>query len=106
VRHVFHLKEVHVARDADEDVLSDVDLHQNEELVEGSEDVADGAQVNPFDSVYAKQVLVRIRVGLSINYEVPRCDCEDGYYSEDKVGNEEALRLLLEKHFVVSQFVA
>ena len=51
-------------------------------------------------------MLIRIGVGLFVHDEVARSDREDGDDSEDKVGNEEALRLLLKEHFVVSQSVA
>ena len=106
MRHIFLLEDAHVARDTDEDVLRDVDLHQDEELVEGAENVANGTQVDPFSSVHAKQVLHRIGVGLFVQDEVSSSDCENRDDSEDKVANKEALSLLLEKHFVVSQFVA
>jgi len=54
VLHILFLEEAHVAWNADEDVLRDVDLHKDEELVEGAEKVADGAEVDPFFSVHAK----------------------------------------------------
>ena len=44
-------KDAHVSRDSDHDILSDIDLHQNEELVKRAEDIANSAHVDPFITV-------------------------------------------------------
>ena len=45
------LKDAHVSRDSNHHILSDIDLHQNEELVKRAEDIANGAHVYPFVTV-------------------------------------------------------
>ena len=90
-------KETHVARDAHEHVLRDVDLHQYEKLVKSSEHVADGRKVDPLVALHAQQVLVRTRLVLPVDNEVARGDGHDRDEAEDEVSDEQALGLLLEK---------
>ena len=48
------VKDAHVSRDSNHDILSDIDLHQNEELVKSAEDITNRAQVDPFVTIYAE----------------------------------------------------
>ena len=48
------VKDAHVSRDSNHDILSDIDLHQNEELVERAEDITNRAQVDPFVTIDAE----------------------------------------------------
>ena len=41
------IEQVHSARDPDQHILGDVDLHQNQQLVKSAEDVADRGHVDP-----------------------------------------------------------
>lgn len=98
--HVGSLEDSHSSRDSHENVLGDIDLHEDEELVECTKDVTHSAQVDPLGAVDAKQVLHRSLLVLLVDDEVSRGDSEDGNHTEYKVANEEELELLLGHFFV------
>ena len=99
------VKDAHVSWDSNHDILSDIDLHQNEELVERAEDITNRAQVNPFVSVYAEQVLFIALFIRAVDNEVATGHGQQRESAESKVGDEEALRLLQEHFFVVAESV-
>ena len=95
----------HVARDTHEDILSDVDLHQDQELVECAEDVAHNRHVDPLVSVHAQQVLFLLTLLLFVDDEVANCDSGHRDEAKDEVTDHEALGLLLEQLGVVAKLV-
>ena len=46
-------KETHIARDFDKDELGYINLHENQELMKSTKDVADRAHVDPFVAIDA-----------------------------------------------------
>ena len=71
------LEKFHIARDLHDDELGDVDLHEDKQLVKGSEDVADGAKVDPLVAVDTEEMLSGARVALPVHDEVACCYGED-----------------------------
>lgn len=90
---------------ADEDELGDVDLHEDEELMKCTEDVADRGHVDPFVAVEAEKMLVRAWLHLLVNDEVAGGDSKHREHTEEDVGDEEELGLLLEELFVELELV-
>ena len=84
-------EEAHSVGDADQDNLRDVDLHEDEELVESAEDVADARHVDPFVSVQAEQVLAHALHLLPVDDEVAGGDRQDRADAEEDVGTEKEM---------------
>ena len=99
------IKDAHVARDSNHDILSDIDLHQNKELVERAEDITNRAQIDPFITVKAEQVLFVTCLLRAVNDEIADSHCQNWKSAESKVGNEETLWLLHKHLFVVSETI-
>ena len=94
-------EEAHSVGDSDQDNLRDVDLHEDEELVEGAKDVADARHVDPLVSVQAEQVLAHAVDLLPVDDEVAGRDRQDRADAEEDVGTEKESRLVLEEFKVV-----
>ena len=74
-----------VVRDANQDHLRDVNLHEDKDLVQGAEDVSDARHVDPLGTVDAKQMLPRAGHGLPVDDELTCRDCQNGKDSKDEI---------------------
>ena len=74
-----------VVRDANQDHLRDVNLHEDKDLVQGAEDVSDARHVDPLGTVDAKQMLPRAGYGLPVDDELTCRDCQNGKDSKDEI---------------------
>ena len=98
-------EEAHSVGDSDQDNLRDVDLHEDEELVESAEDVADARHVDPLVSVQAEQVLSLALHLLPVDDEVAGGDRQDRADAEEDVGTEKESRLVFEEILVIAKRV-
>ena len=85
------IKDAHIARDSNHDILSDIDLHQDKELVECAKDITNRAQIDPFIAVKAEKVLFVSFCIRTVNDEITASHCQQRKCTENKVGDEEAL---------------
>ena len=74
---VLRVEEAHVARDANQHVLRNVDLHEDKQLVKGAKDIADWGQVDPLVTMHAEQMLVSTGFVLPVDDEVAGGDSEN-----------------------------
>ena len=102
---IFLLEYALVVGDANKDNLRDVDLHEDEELVKGAENIADPRHVDPLVSVQAEQVLSVALNFLPIDDKVASSDSQNGADSEEDVGPEEEPSLRCKELHVVIELV-
>ena len=81
---------------ANEYNLRDVDLHEDEKLMKGAENISDTGHVDPLVSMQAEQVLSVALDFLSIDDEVASGDSQDWADAKEDVGPEEEPSLGLE----------
>ena len=102
---IFLLEHALVVGNANKDNLRDVDLHEDEELVKGAENVADARHVDPLVTVQAEQVLSVALNLLPIDDKVASSYSQNGADSEEDVGPEQESSLRLEELHVVIELV-
>ena len=100
------LEKAHVLRDADEHHDLKVDLHEDEHLVQRSENVALGRNEDPLVPILALDVLFSAWLLLPIYDEEAEADDDDGDGAEDEIADEKAAGLLLEERSIEPQPVS
>lgn len=99
------VEDSHVARNLDQDELSDVDLCEDEQLMASSQAHSSQGQIDPLIASIAQQVLSSFWIVLFVHDQPSSGDTANGDDAEDEIGPEKATCLLLEKLPVVSKSV-
>lgn len=104
VHHIL-VENFHPIRQAHQNELRDVDLHQNQKLMQRPKYVAHRCKVDPLVAMQAQQVLIRSLLMLAIYDEIARSDGEHGEDAEEEIAEEEKLGLGLEELLVELELV-